>query len=313
MTDRRRFLGSVVSGLLAVSYSVRAQPPVKARRIGFLRVGGSSIAYVFWGFMRELGWNEGQNFTLEARYAADEEQLPALAVELVRLNVDMIVTNGTPATKAAMQATKTIPIVFFLSADPVQNGVVTSLARPGGNVTGFTYGLYGAKMLEKLKMGLPGTSRVAVPHNGENSTLSRAGRGLGVKIIDLPLRDPNEIGAFFVGAQKARADAVLVPDVPWFGTVYPRFAQEAIRARLPSIGPDDEYANAGGLMSYGPAPQHWKALVPKIDQILKGANPGEMPVELPTRFELVINTGTAKTLNVTLSPSLRELADRKIE
>ncbi len=309
MTNRREFLGMVAASTIALAQGARAQPAVGARRIGFLRVREIPIGYVFWDLMREFGWTQGQNLIVEARYAANEEQLPDLARELVQLNVDMIITNGTPATKAAMQATKKIPIVFFLAADPIQNGVVSSLSRPDGNATGFAFGLYAPKLLEALKMGLPSISRVAVPKAVEHASLLDAARAMNVKLIDIPLARSEDIDTFFVTAQKSKAEALLLPDVPWFGAYYPRFAEAAARAHLPSIGPDQEFPASGGLMSYGPAPQHWRALAPEIDKILKGANPGTFPVLLPTRFELVINKRVADLLGVTFSKALLARVD----
>jgi putative ABC transport system substrate-binding protein len=311
--NRRSFVCLVASGLITVRLAATAQQSAKVYRIGFLRERKLPVNDAFFDAMRKLGWIEGQNFKMDSRYADNAGQLPPLATELVQLKVDLIITNGTPATLAAKQATTTIPIVFFLAADPVQNGIVVSLARPGGNLTGFAYGLYGEKLLEVLKAALPGLSRVAVPLVGESPAISRAAKLLGVQVLDIEMRSPEESGAFFADARKAGADAALIPDVPSFTPHLRPIAAEATKSRMPSIGYSPDFAESEGLLSYGPTSQHWPRLAAQIDKIFKGAKPGDLPVELPTRFELVINLKTAKALGLTIPQSLLLRADEVIQ
>jgi putative ABC transport system substrate-binding protein len=297
-----------------------AQQPRKVWRIGFLRVGVFPVSNVFRDAMRDLSWIEDRNFKLEPRYAQNPEQLPALAAELVQLKVDVIVTNGTPATRAAKQATTTIPIVFFLAADPVRNGVVASLARPGGNATGFAYGLYGHKMLEILKAALPQLTRVAYPglagDDGEsiaNPDFSRGAVALGLHLQRIDIQGPESSGSFYAAARNDGAEAVLIPDVPRFVPDLQRIGAEATGARLPAIGFAREFADGGGLLYYGPASQHWPRLAAQVDKILNGASPADLPVEQASKFELVVNLKSARALGVTIPQALLQRADEVIQ
>ena len=311
----------VIAMALTLAASAEAQKDGKVWRIGFLRVGTFPVNPVFWDAMRERSWIQGQNIQLEPRYADKADQLPVLAAELVRLNVDLIVTNGTPATLAAKQATRTIPIVFFLAEDPVRNGVVASMARPRGNATGFTYGVYGHKLLENLKAALPELSSVAypviadeVPEPKKYPDVSQAAAALGLKVQGIGIKGAADFSAFYADARKAGAEAVVILDSVTFVPKLNQIGAEATRSRLPAIGFSREFADGGGLLSYGPVPgQHWPRLASQIDKIFKGANPGNLPVEQPTRFALVVNAKAAKTLGVTLPQSVLGRADDVIQ
>lgn len=315
--NRRSFDCLVASGLVTVRFAAIAQQSARVYRIGYLRERKLPMEDGFFEAMRNLGWIEGQNFKMDSRYADNVSQLPTLATELVQLKVDLIVTNGTPATRAAKQETTMIPIVFYLSADPVQSGIVDSLAAPGGNLTGITHGTYSPKMLEILKTALPRLSRVAVamPPGVERSpTISRAAELLLVQVLYIEMRSPESSGTFFASAREAGADAALIPDVASFIPHLQSIAAEAMKSRMPSIGPYPDFANAEGLLSYGPiGTQHWPRVAAQIDNIFKGAKPGELPVERPTRFEFVINLKTAKTLGLTIPQSLLLRADEVIQ
>src|SRR6266480_4161160 len=195
MMDRRRFVLTLAGGALAGSRDVQAQKAAKVFRIGFLRVGAFPLAPAFRDAMRRLGWIEGENFSIEPRYAASEDRLPELATELVNFRVDAIVTSGTPAAFAAKKATATIPIVFIVGGDPVKSGIVASLARPGGNLTGFAYGIYDEKLLEALKTTLPKVVRVAMPYpaawkdaNAPDQAAFSAAKALGLQLYPMPMQ-----------------------------------------------------------------------------------------------------------------------------
>jgi putative ABC transport system substrate-binding protein len=270
--------------------------------------------------MREVGWVEGQNLKIERRNADRRDQLPALAAELVRLKVDLIQATGTPATRAAKEATKTIPIVFILAADPVETGLVASFARPGGNLTGWAMGAYDGKLLEVLKEAVPRVSRVAYPATSpiaagpSRASLNTAAQALGLETKGIAVQGPKDFDSFFAAAKRLGAGAVLVPNVAWFRPHLERIGAAAAKSHLPAIGYDRQFAESGGLLSYGPTPlQNLPRLAAQIDKILKGAKPADLPVEQPTKFELVINMRTAKTLGLTIPPALLQRADQVIE
>ena len=269
--------------------------------------------------MRTLGWVEGQNFTIETRHASSQDQLPALAAELVRLKVDLILTGGTSAARAAKEATKTIPIVFSLGDDPVGSGLVASFARPGGNLTGFALGLYDEKLLEVLKEGVPGASRVAYAAPARETgaraaRLNTAARVLGVEVRRIVVQGPKDFDGFFATAKDLGGHAVLVPNIAWFRPYLERIGAAAARSRLPAIGYDRQFAESGGLLSYGPeSSQNVPRLAAQIDKILKGAKPADLPVEQPTKFELVVNLRTAKAIGLTIPQSVLLRADEVIQ
>jgi ABC-type uncharacterized transport system substrate-binding protein len=305
--------------LTLAAHAVEAQQVGKVYRIGQLREGAVLPPQPFADAMRELGWIEGQNFKIERRNTDRGDQLPALAAELVRLNVDLILTGGTPAALAAKGATKTIPIVFSVADDPVESGLVASFARPGGNLTGFAQGVYDEKLLEVLKEALPRVSRVAYPapvqeRGARPERLNVAGRALGVEIRRIVVQGPRDFDNFFAAAKGLSADAALVPNIAWFLPHLEAIGGAAAKSRLPAIGYDRRFAESGGLLSYGPTPrQNVPRVAAQIDKILRGAKPADLPVEQPTKFELVINLKTAKALGLTIPQSLLLRADQAIQ
>ena len=266
--------------------------------------------------LRPRGYVEGQNLVVERRYTEGKsERLPALATDLVQANVDLIQTVGTPATLAAKQATLTIPIVFSLAADPVAAGLVASFGRPGGNVTGYSAGTYDQKRLEVLREAVPHVSRVAVLYGGSaGEELVKAARTLGATLHLLQTRSPDDLDGAFKAAMSARDDAILVADVAWYGAHLRRIVDGVLKSRLQAIGHYRDFAVFGGLLFYGPTPgQEIPVNADYIDQILKGAKPADLPVQRPSRFQLVVNLKTAKTLGLTLAPALLARADEVIQ
>ena len=314
----------VAVSILAAPLAADAQPAGKVHRIGFLG-GGSGTVEAFRQGLRELGWVEGQNIVIGYRFAEGRfDRLPDLAVELVRLKVDVIAAGGTPAAVAAKNATGTIPIVMLNAGDPGGLGLVASLARPGGNVTGlsFSVGLETVgKGLALLKGTVPEARRVAVLSNPANPAhalairdLKVAARALGVQLQLLEARGPNEFDGAFAAMAKERVETLLVVPDTAFILHRARLADLAAKHRLPSMHGLRENVDAGGLMSYGPsgvAALRRAALF--VDRILKGAKPADLPVEQPTKFELVINLKTAKALGLTIPPLLLLRADQVIE
>jgi len=298
------------------------QPPGKSARIGLLGDVPSFLDEAFRQGLRELGYIEGQNIVIEHRSPEWKyERLPGLAADLVRLNVDVIVAASPAATKAAKQATSTIPIVFTVSGDPVADGLVASLARPGGNITGLaTIGpeLVG-KQLEMLKSVAPKVSRVAVlqnpnTHRGELRQAEGSARGLGVHLRILEARTPSEIEAAFAAMSSQRVDGILVLRDAVFRAQRTQITALAAKNRLPAVYGLREEAEAGGLIAYGASvPQLYRRAAAYVDKILKGAKPADLPIEQPTTFELVINLKTAKALGLTIPPSLLQRADQVIE
>jgi len=328
MISRRAFIRTLAGGLLAASLAAEAQAPAKVPRIGFLsaRPPTDNPYFIesFWQGLRELGYVEGQNIAIEYRFAEGRpERLPALAAELVRLKVDVIVTGGPPAPEAAKQATGTIPVVFAVAADPVAVGLVASLARPGGNITGLASisGEVVGKQLELLKEVAPKISRVAVLQNSSNQahrhTLRQAegaARALGVQLHIVEARTPPEIDAAFAAMRSQRVGGVLVLRDPLFLTQRTQIAALAAKNRLPVVYGFREEAEAGGLMAYGASvPLMYRRAAIYVDKILKGAKPGDLPVEQPTKFDLIINLKTAKALGLTIPQSLLARADEVIQ
>ena len=329
-----RLIGLVVAlviGLLAAPLAASAQPAGKVYRIGYLSTGSASGTYLrpleaFRQGMRELGWVEGKNMVIEYRYAEGRiDRLPGLAEELVRLKVDIIVASPTPSAMAARDASRTIPIVGMSLTEPVAVGLIASLARPGGNVTGITYNvdtdIFG-KQLELLKEVVPKVRRVAVLSNPTSnptypltmSSVKAAARSLGLQLQLHEAREPGEFDAAFAAMAKERAVALLVFGDPLFFVHRGRLADLALKNRLPSMSTQWQWVEAGGLMAYGPSfPDLWRRAATYVDKILKGAKPGDLPVEQPTKFELVINRKTAKALGLTIPQSLLVRADEVIQ
>jgi putative ABC transport system substrate-binding protein len=321
-------------GLLAVPLTGEAQPG-KVARIGFLTLLSApsgpppaplfaevATTLAFQEGLRRLGYLEGQNLVIERRYAdGNADRLPGLAAELVELRVALIVTETTVATRAAKGVTTTIPILFTLGGDPVQRGLIASYARPGGNLTGFVWGLYDGKKLEILKEAVPGLSQVAVIVQGEREALVCRGptfvdvaRRLGMEIRCYDMQNSENMDRVFAEARRDGAGAVLVPDVGWAMGHAKRLADAAVKSRLPAIVGTTDFVQLGGLLYYGAkAGQDGVLLATYVDRILKGAQPSDLPAEQPTRFELVINLKTAKTLGLTIPQSLLLRADQVIE
>jgi putative ABC transport system substrate-binding protein len=328
--ERRRFIEVIAGGLLVAPLSAEAQQAAKIARIGFLVLNMAAAAHppeAFRQGLRDLGYVEGRNVVIEYRDAEGKpERLPALAAELVALKVDVILAAGETHALAAKQATKTIPIVFAVAADPVASGLVTSLARPGGNVTGLSVlapELVG-KCLEQLKQAVPGVSRVAVlwqpGGHGERTDKDMrkeaevAARALGVRLQLVEARGPADLDRAFSDMTKARAGALTVLPSAMLFTERRRLADLAARNRLPAVYPAREYVDAGGLMAYGAnVADLFRRAATYVDKILKGAKPPDLPVEQPTKFELVINLKTAKALGLTIPQSLLQRADEVIQ
>ncbi len=329
MMSRRRFLHTVTVSLLAAPQAAEAQQPRKVWRIGWLSSASSSAGIArleaFRHRLRELGYVEGQNLAIEYRWAEGRnDRLLAFAAELVRLGVDVIVTQGTLTTVAARQATTTLPIVFAVAGDPLGAGLVASLARPGANVTGFAVmgSEMAAKRLELLREVIPGVARIAVLWNSANPSSTpelreteTAARALGMQIQSVEVRDGRMLDSAFTAVARERAKAIVVlSDNMLFGQ-RKQIADLAAQKRLPGIAWTREFAENGGLlMVYGPdvAEMHRRA-ADYVDRILKGAKPADLPVERPTKFELFINLKTAKALGLTIPQSLLARADTIIE
>jgi putative ABC transport system substrate-binding protein len=331
MMHRRTLLvGSL--GLLAAPLAAEAQEhkPGKVPRVGLLTDESVSLAWAalpveaFSKGLRDLGWIEGQNVTFERRYAEGKyEVLPGLAAELVRLRVDVIVAFGTPATRAAKNATETIPIVFARVGDPVGSGLVRSLARPGGNLTGVSVLSVelGAKRLELLREALPGVTRVGVlwdpsfsPDAPELRQIEGAARSFGVRLQPVAVQRPEEFEGALLAMKRQRAGAVYVMGGLVFAEHRKRLADLAAKIRLPIMVWRRELVEAGGLLSYGPNfPDTYRRAAGYVDKVLKGAKPADLPVEQPTQLELVINLKTAKALGLTIPPTVLARADEVIE
>jgi len=319
---------TVALGILAAPLATHAEQAAKVYRIGILPPGPISPRMHLWEAfrqgLRELGYVEGHNIALVIRSPEQgPEQLPDLAAELVRLKVDVIVTAGTVGAQAAQQATRTIPIVMALSADPVETGLVSSLARPGGNTTGLSLisRELSGKRLELLRAVVPRVSRIAVlfdPTDPGGAVQMReteaAARALGVQLQRLDVRGPGDFEKAFQAATRGRAGALLVFDAALTFSYRTQIVDLASKNRLPAMYGLTGLAEAGGLMSYGAniVDMYRRAAV-YVDKILKGAKPADLPVEQPTRFELVINMKTAKTLGLTFPQSILIRADQVIQ
>jgi ABC-type uncharacterized transport system substrate-binding protein len=330
MMDRRVFIGTIGLGALAVPLTAGAQQAAKIVRIGYLAVNPAAtprLRDAFLQGLRDLGYVEGRNVVIEDRSAKGKPELiPPLAAELVALKVDVIVTSGTPQASAAKHATRSIPIVFADVSDPVTSGLVTSLARPGGNITGLSLlapDLVG-KCLEQLKQAVAGINRVAVlwqpgalGERTEQVMLKEAGvaaRALGMRPQFVEARGPENFDRAISVMSRARAEALTVLSTPMFVSERGRLVALAAKHRLPVVYPLREFVDAGGLMAYGPnAVDSYRRAATYVDKILKGAKPADLPVEQPTKFELVINLKAAKALGLTIPLSLLQRADEVIQ
>jgi putative tryptophan/tyrosine transport system substrate-binding protein len=324
---RRTFISTVTGGLLAAPLGAAAQQVGKVPRIGVLSPVAASVASPYIRIIRDgfhdLGYVEGQSIVFELAFAEKDELLPDRVADLVRVKVDVIMTTGTPATLAAKRATGTIPIVMTISNEPVKTGIVASLARPGGNVTGNAILLpeLTLKQLELLKELAPHTSRVAVLANPSNSgaildwmVAQDPARTLGLTLERIDVQDSNDLDGAFTAIIRTRADACLAMADPLIFSNIRRISDFALKHRLPMIMFLCEFVTAGGLVTYGSSvPSLMKRATLIVDKILKGAKPADLPVEQPTTFELVINLKTAKALGLTIPPSLLQRADQVLE
>ena len=327
MISRRAFLATVSGGLLAAPLTARAQQAGKTWRIGWLSppsaaAGGSELDALRKG-LQELNYVEGRNIRIEDRWAdGDSARLPELARALVQLGVDVICTAGTPATLAAKQATTKIPIVFGRAAFPDRTGLVTSLARPGGNLTGVAFiGPEYGKRLELLREVAPKISRVALLYNDKNSASVFAmketqqwAQSLHVVLEPLSVGDRPSLETAFEAMRRRRPDALMTTAEPLISSYRTLIVDFANRQRLISMYGDGDYVKVGGLMFYGTSTTDmWRQAAIYVDRILKGAKPGDIPVEQPTKFELVINMKTVKALGLKIPQSVLGRADQIIE
>jgi putative ABC transport system substrate-binding protein len=323
---RKHFFGLLLSAMLfALCFPAEAQQTTKIQRIGFLTPTTLGSYGAFRQGLRDLGYVEGKNIVIEYPKAEGNfTRAPARAAELVRLKVDVIVTTGATDTRAAKEATTTIPIVFLQDPDPMANGLVTSLSRPGGNITGLsTLGAdISGKRLELLKEVLPKLARLAVLGNSANAgngiqlrETERAAGAFGMHLQYLDVLSATDIETAFREASKERADAVFVLGFPGPLSERTQLAQNAVKSRLPAIYPQINYVeDAGGLMSYGTSfADLERRAATYVDKILKGAKPADLPVEQPKKFELIINLKAAKQIGLTIPPNVLARADRVIK
>ncbi len=318
---------AVCALLFALCCSAEAQPQTKIPKIGWLGgrspSGPSGAGESFRRALRELGYVEGKTVTIEYRYAQDKlDRLPALADELVRLNVDLLIAPTTVEVRAAKSATKTIPIVFYNVPDPVGSGLIDSLARPGANITGFSTlnALLSGKRLELLKETLPKLTRTAVLWDPQNpasvqqwKNSQQPARELGLQLYSLQVSSADKYGDAFKDAVEARSGAILLTQATLLAANLPLVVQLTAKNRLPSIYHGQEYVTLGGLMSYGPDDtERFRRAAVIVDKILKGVKPADLPVEQPTDFEFAINLKTAKQIGLVIPPNVLARADRVI-
>lgn len=321
-----RLLGAAAV-LPAICSPVKAAQPGKVYRIGFLWEGPDVFPDALDAFRQglvDLGYVEGRNLAIEYRWAqGDPDLMRRYAEDLARLKVDVIMAPSSVYTAAAKSATATIPIIFMSHADPLGTGDVASLSRPGGNVTGLSIMMTetNVKGLELFKEAVPTLSRVAVvwdpatPSHGPGlKAVKAAGRSLGIGMLSVAVRSARDFDAAFADIARQQADGLLVLSTPLYIAGAKRLAQLALTHRLPSLFGPVHHVRAGGLMSYSPdRPDLYRRGAAYVDMILKGANPGDLPIQQPTKFEFVINLRTAKTLGLALSPSILARADELIE
>jgi putative tryptophan/tyrosine transport system substrate-binding protein len=324
--NRRAFVTGLGAALAAPRVA-RAQPP-KTARVGVLasstEANFAPSVKAFREGLQAAGWVEGRNLSLDIRYAGEHyEALSEIAAELVRLKEDVIATLGTPATQAAKRATATIPIVMESLSDAVSIGLVSNLTRPGGNVTGvsgFAPALNG-KRLQLIREVLPTANRIGLLANRANpasepviSETKSAAKQMRLQLHVVDVRQPAELGAAFDTIMRARSDALILAADPLLFSQMERIVELAARHRLPAVYEHRSFPESGGLLSYGPLSQErFRRMAVYVDRILRGAQPGDLPVEQPTIFELVINLKTAKALGLTIPPSLLVRADQVIE
>jgi putative tryptophan/tyrosine transport system substrate-binding protein len=324
--SRRAALAVLVAfGALAPAGAFAQQPP-RAPRVGVIgeRSAGDPFLAAFRRGMSKLGYADGRNITIEYRYAQGAlDQVPRLAAELIDLKVDMLVVGGTVSAQSAMKVSRSVPIVFTTVGDPVGSGIVASLARPRGNVTGLSSSTFelGGKQLELLQAALPKLSRVTVLYNPLNSaakagidTTKTAADTLGIELQLLEVRQADNLAGAFSALAPWRPSGLLVLADPVFGSQLPRLAKLAAAQRLPAIYLRSEFAEAGGLLAYGPSfADNYRRAAAYVDKILKGTKPADLPVEQPTKFDLAVNLKTARTFGLTLPQELVGRADQIIQ
>lgn len=324
MNRRHALLAFVAVGAAARAPATFGQQHGKVWRVGFLTSSApapvASNIEVFLRAMRELGYFEGKNLVVERRFAEGNlERLPGMAADLVKSKVDILVAAESPAIRAAQKATTTIPIVMVTTGDPVRNGFVASLARPGGNITGLSSmgGQMAPKLLELLLVVRPKLARVGVlvtPNRAISESAQAAAQALGVKTLMVEASSPREIANAFSTMAREGVDGVIVGAAPLFTLNKVQLAELAIKYRMPLLVGNREIVEAGGLISYAQnISEHYAHSATYVDKIMKGAKPGDLPVEQPVQFELVLNLNTAKALGIAVPYSLRMRADLIIE
>ncbi len=324
---RREFVTLLGGAVVGWPLGTRAQPSAKLPIIGYLLPESASSqgqwTPAFVRRLQELGWVEGRTVKIEFRWGEGNERLDEFAAELVRLNVNVIVTATTPLTMAVKRATSVIPIVFAASGDPVGSGLVASLARPGGNLTGLSVQSIEAanKRVELLRQVVPNLRRLAIIIDRNNPVIIReaeqaqaAASALGVEVLPMNVRQADDVSPAFAELH-GRADALYVTDSPLFFNNRLAISRLALKARLPSVYANrEEMLTAGGLLSYGPSlPDLFRRAAELVDRILRGTKPADIPVEQPTKFDLVVNLKTAKALNITIPDKIVSIADEVIE
>ncbi len=320
-------MGVLAGGLFAAPFAAEAQQTARVPRIGVLYYGvpsaSADLQALLYG-LRELGWVDGRNVTVDIRYAEGRtERFPELAADVLRQKSDVIVATSTPGSVAAKNATSTIPIVILAASDPVGAGLVPSLARPGGNITGLSLLApeLSAKRVDLLKQTLPQLARLGVLWNIQNEGMqlrfrevSSAAPPLGIHVLSFGVRNPAEFDEAFAAMRREHPHALLVMADPVTMGQRKRTVEFAETHRIPAIYETREFADAGGLMSYGiNLAEHFRRGAVYVDKILKGAKPADLPVEQPTKFELIINLKTAKALGLTIPPALLLRADEVIK
>jgi putative ABC transport system substrate-binding protein len=330
MLIRRWFLGAVGASLLAAPLMCEAQQTGKVWRIGLLYSGSRQSAVetgryrAFVGGLRDLGYVEGKNLVIEARFfEGDPERLRAFSAELLQLRLDVVVASGPGPAKTLQQMSTAMPIIVAVAFDPVREGLVASLARPGGNITGLAALLDDVfpKQVQLLKEAIPQLTRLAVlskalnaSHAGVRKRVADAAEKLGMQVVPVEANTLKEVESAFTTTARERAEALMVLGDAFFVQHFQQIAALAVKQRLASTYSGREYPESGGFMSYGPNfSDHYRRVGYYVDRILKGAKPADLPVEQPTKFELVINLKTAKALGLTIPPSILARADHVIQ
>jgi putative tryptophan/tyrosine transport system substrate-binding protein len=304
----------MAAGLLFLPLRAPAQPPAKVARVGYMAppAGPIHVEQAFLQGLREHGWIEGRNMTIEWRFAAgQDDRFAGFATDLIRQGADVIVTGGNAATRAAQEATATIPIVMVGVGNAVEAGFVASLARPGGNITGMSLAGLNSKRLELLKEAVPKASRIALLRTSDRLSdqavrvTQEAARVLRVRLFVYEVESRADLDGAFAAMAKDSVEALLTQGAPMFLVERSRIAALALKYRLPTIGHTKEFVDAGGLLGFGAdVPESARRAAFYVDRILKGTPPGNLPVEEPTKFELAVNLGTAKTLGLAIPPSI---------